>query len=148
VVRAVTGRDRRGKMNMHDVTSQINLLAVVVAGICHMAVGLVWFQSALFGSTWAVLTKQELKPAARWVVPGFFGHILIALALAAIIIMASATTIVESLLVGVFVWLCFVVTLEIGELIWEKIPVKLFMIRIGNHLVALSVASLVLAIWK
>jgi len=135
-------------MNLHDVTSQINLLAVLVAGICHMAVGLVWFQAALFGRAWSALTKQELKPAVRWIVPGFLGHILIALALAAIIVVASASTIVESLAVAVFVWLCFVVTLELGELIWEKIPVKLFMIRVGNHLVALSVAALVLAVWK
>jgi hypothetical protein len=135
-------------MNLHDVTGQINLLAVLVAGICHMAVGLVWFQRALFGRAWTVLTKQELKPAVRWIVPGFFGHILIAFALAALIVVASVTTIVGALLVGVFVWLCFVVTLEIGELIWEKIPVQLFLMRVGNHLVALSAASLVLAIWK
>ena len=135
-------------MNPHDLTSHINLLAVLVAGICHMAVGLVWFQRALFGRAWSELTQQDLKPAVRWLVPGFIGHILIALALAAIIAVASATTIGQSLLVALFVWLCFVVTLELGELIWEKIPVKLFLIRIGNHLVALSAASLVLAIWK
>ena len=111
-------------MDLLNVTSQINLLAVLVAGICHMAVGLVWFQDALFGRIWSLLTKQELKPAVRWLVPGFFGHMLIAFALAAMIVVANATTIVESLVVGLFVWLCFVVTLELGELIWEKISVK------------------------
>lgn len=42
----------------------------------------------------------------------------------------------------------FVVTLETGELIWEKIPPKLFLIRIGNHLVALGLAGIILAIWR
>jgi len=41
-----------------------------------------------------------------------------------------------------------VVTLEIGELIWEKIPFKLFMIRVGNHLVALTLAGIILAVWR
>ena len=40
------------------------------------------------------------------------------------------------------------VTLEIGELIWEKIPFKLFMIRVGNHLVALTLAGIILAVWR
>jgi hypothetical protein len=41
-----------------------------------------------------------------------------------------------------------VVTLEIGELIWEKIPFKLFMIRVGNHLVALTLAGIIPAVWR
>jgi hypothetical protein len=45
-------------------------------------------------------------------------------------------------------WLGFVVTLEIGELIWEKIPLQLFLIRIGNHLVALSIAGGILGGWR
>lgn len=52
-------------MSLH-VIGQIDPLAVLAAGLGHLAVGLVWFQRALFGRTWAVLTKQELKPAARW----------------------------------------------------------------------------------
>ena len=39
-------------------------------------------------------------------------------------------------------------TLEVGELIWEKIPVRLFLIRIGNHLVALGIAGAILAVWR
>jgi hypothetical protein len=135
-------------MNIIDSITHVNLWAVLVAGICHMAVGLVWFQSFLFGRAWSVLTKQELKPAPQWLIPGILGHILIALALATIITITNSTSIGDCLLVGGFVWLCFVVTLELGELIWEKIPVKLFMIRIGNHLAALSAACFVLAIWR
>lgn len=31
---------------------------------------------------------------------------------------------------------------------WEKIPLRLFMIRIGNHLVALSIAGAILAVCR
>jgi len=134
-------------MSLLNSLTHVNFLAVVVAGISHMVVSLVWFQPWLFGRAWVALTKQELKPAVRWLVPGFLGHLLIALALAALIVVTNAT-VPGALLVAVIVWLCFIVTLELGELIWEKIPVKLFLIRIGNHLVALCLASLILGIWR
>jgi hypothetical protein len=62
--------------------------------------------------------------------------------------LADATTVAGGIAVAALVWLGFVVTLEVGELIWEKIPFRLFLIRIGNHLVALSVAGAILAVWR
>ena len=38
--------------------------------------------------------------------------------------------------------------LEIGELIWEKIPFKLFLIRIGNQLVGFIITGIILAVWQ
>jgi hypothetical protein len=135
-------------MNFFSTFSNINYLAVVVAGICHMATGLIWFNSRFFGKQWTELTKQELKPARQWIVAGIIGHQLIALALAVVIYLANATTVLEGIAVAIIICLGFVVTLEIGELIWEKIPFKLFAIRIGNHFVALSVAGAILAVWR
>jgi hypothetical protein len=71
-----------------------------------------------------------------------------ALVQAVIVNLANATTVMGGITVGVLVWIGFVVTLEIGELIWEKIPFKLFMIRVGNQLVGLSLAGIILAVWR
>lgn len=138
----------RCKMSLTTALSNINILAVLVAGIAHMATGLIWFSPFLFGRQWTELTKQEPKPARRWVPAGIVGHMLIALALAIIVCLANATTILEGLAVGILVWIGFIVTLETGELIWEKIPFKLFLLRIGNHLIALSIAGIILAVWR
>jgi hypothetical protein len=128
--------------------SDINLLAVFAAGVAHMATGLVWFSPQLFGHAWAELTGKDLKPASQWLIAGVIGHQVIALVLAVIVRLAGATTAAGGLAVAVLVWLGFVVTLEVGELIWEKIPVRLFLIRIGNHLVALGIAGVILAVWR
>jgi hypothetical protein len=80
-------------------------------------------------------------------VAGIIGHQVISLVLAVVVNLANATTVIGGIAVGVLVWIGFIVTLEIGELIWEKIPFELFMIRIGNQLVALSIASVILAVW-
>ena len=130
------------------VLQDINLLAVLVAGVAHMVTGLVLFQPKLFGNAWARLTGQELKPATQWIAAGIIGHQVIALVLAMIVYLANATTAAEGAIVGILVWIGFVVTLEIGELIWEKIQFKLFMIRIGNHLAALTIAGVILAVWR
>jgi hypothetical protein len=135
-------------MSLIKILLNINLLAVLVAGFAHMATGLIWFMPRFFGRQWMELTKQELKPARQWIAAGIIGHQLIALVLAVVVYLANATTIFEGIIVGILIWIGFVVTLEVGELIWEKIPFKLFAIRIGNHLVALSIAGVILAIWR
>jgi hypothetical protein len=135
-------------ISLNTVLSNINLLAVLVAGFAHMATGLIWFMPGFFGKQWVELTKQELKPARQWIAAGIVGHLLIALVLAVVVYLANATTAVEGLAVGILIWIGFVVTLETGELIWEKIPFRLFTIRVGNHLVALSIAGVILAIWR
>jgi len=135
-------------MSLKLILLNINIAAVLVAGIAHMATGLIWFMPRFFGKQWMELTKQELKPDRKWIVAGIIGHQLIALVLAVVVYLANATTVFEGMIVGILIWIGFVVTLETGELIWEKIPFKLFAIRIGNHFVALSVAGAILAVWR
>ena len=135
-------------MNLFSIFTNINYLAVLVAGFVHMATGLIWYHTKFFGKQWAELTKQELKPAKEWIVAGIIGHQLIALVLAVVIFLANATTALEGMAVAALIWLGFVVTLETGELIWEKISFRLFLIRIGNHFLALGLAGIILAAWR
>jgi hypothetical protein len=128
--------------------SAINYLAVVVAALAHMAVGLVWFSSRLFGKTWSALTGQSLTPAWGWIPVAAVGHLVIAFVLAVLMLFAGVDNAFGGLVIGLLAWAGFVVTLELGELVWEKIPVQLFLLRIGNHLVALSVAGLILGAWR
>jgi hypothetical protein len=128
--------------------SELNFLAVFVAGLAHMVANLIWFSPLLFGKAWSELTGKESKPAIRWIPAGILGHQAIALALAVIVILAQATTVAGGIAVAVLVWAGFVVTLEIGELIWEKIPFKLFVLRISGQLVANCICGAMLAVWR
>lgn len=65
--------------------SDINLLAVLVAWIIHIAMGLVWFQPKLFGNEWSRLTGKEMKPAPKWIIPAFIGHLVMIFVLAILI---------------------------------------------------------------
>ncbi len=101
-----------------------------------------------FGKAWEDLTKQELKPAPRWIPAGILSHLIMALILAVMVNLAGAATILEGILVAALAWIGFVVTLEAGQLVWEKIPFKLFLIRVGNQLVSLGIAGAILAVWR
>ena len=127
---------------------QINYLAVVAAGLAHMAVGLVWFQRRLFGDAWVALTHQTLEPAVKWLPVAAVGHLAIAFVLAILIRFAGGPSLLAGLVIGLLVWGGFIVTTEIGELVWEKIPFKLFLIRVGEHLVALCAAGAILGLWR
>jgi hypothetical protein len=128
--------------------SGVNLWAVLVAGIVHTVIGLIWFMPKLFGNLWVELTGKEMKPAPNWIPAGLIGHQVMAFVLALIVNLAHVTTVAGGIVVGLLVCLGFMATLEIGELIWEKIPFKLFMIRVGNQLVGLGSAGAILALWR
>jgi hypothetical protein len=134
-------------MDTIDLT-KLNYAAVVLAGVGHMITGLVWFSKPLFGPAWVRLTQQEMTPARQWLPVAAVGHLVIGFALAVLMAFAGVTSLLGGLVIAWIAWLGFVVTLEIGELVWEKIPFELFLLRAGNHFVALSVAGLVLAAWR
>lgn len=135
-------------MLLTDAVLGTNVWAVLVAGIVHMVTGLVWYRARIFGAAWSALTGKDLAPAKQWLAVGAIGHLVIAFVLSILVHFANATTAVDGLVVGALVWVGFIVTIEIGELIWEKIPVKLFLIRIGEHLVSLGLAGIILAVWR
>ena len=134
-------------MNSLHITD-INLSALFVAWIIHIATGLIWFRPKLFGNQWSKLTGKELKPAKKWLIPGLIGHLAMVLVLVIIIKMANIGNGMGGLLIGLLAWIGFVVPLEIGELIWEKIPFKLFMIRIGNQFIGMGISGFILGAWQ
>ena len=128
--------------------TDINLYAVFVAWIIHTASGLIWFQPLLFGKEWSKLTGKELIPAKNWIIFGLAGHLAMIFVLVIIIKLANINNGVGGFIIGLLCWIGFIVPMEIGELIWEKIPFRLFLIRIGNQLVGMGISGFILSAWQ
>jgi hypothetical protein len=135
-------------LSLATAFSNINWLAVLVAGVAHIVISLVWYMPMFFGKAWAELTGKDLKPATQWIPVGVAAHLVSVLVLAVIVNLANNFTLIGGIAAGILVWIGFIVTLEAGELVWEKITFKLFLIRIGDHLVTLSLAGAILALWR
>ena len=128
--------------------STINYLAVLVAWIVHIVMGLLWFRPELFGNEWSKLTGKELKPAKKWLVPGLIGHLLMIFVLVILIKLTNSTTGFNGMVIGLLTWIGFVVPMESGELVWEKIPFRLFLLRTGNQLIGIAVSGFILGAWQ
>lgn len=128
--------------------TDINFLAVFVAWIIHTAIGLIWFRPNLFGNEWSKATGKELKPATKWIIPGFVGHLIMIFVLVILIKLSGITNGPGGMLIGLLAWIGFIVPMEIGELVWEKIPFRLFLMRIGNQLIGISVSGFILGVWQ
>jgi hypothetical protein len=126
----------------------INFFAVLVAWIIHITIGLIWFRPGLFGNEWSKLTGKELKPQKKWLIPGLIGHLAMTSVLVIIIKLANINNGSGGLIVGLLCWIGFIVPIEIGELIWEKIPFKLFLIRIGNQFAGIGISGFILGAWQ
>ena len=135
-------------MSLAIAFSTINWLAVLVAWILHIVISLAWYQPVFFGKAWVRLSGKEMTPAVRWIPAGISAHLVCILALAVIVNLANATTVLEGIAAGVLVTVGFVATLLAGELVWEKIPFKLYLIRVGDQLLTLCLGGAILALWR
>jgi hypothetical protein len=128
--------------------SDINFFAVLVAWIVHIVMNLIWFRPELFGKEWSKLTGKELTPAKKWIIPGFIGHLLMILVLAILIKLTNSNNGISGMLIGLLTWIGFIVPMETGELVWEKIPFRLFLLRTGNQLISIAVSGFILGSWQ
>jgi hypothetical protein len=128
--------------------ASLNYLAVFVAWVVHIILGLIWFSPGLFGKEWSKLTGKEMKPAINWMVPMLIGHLAMVFVLLILIKLASINNGIGGLAIGLLTWAGFVVPIEMGELVWEKIPFKLFLLRTGNQLIGIAAVGYILGAWQ
>lgn len=137
------------------VIADVNFLAVIVSAVIAMAIGAFWYSPFGFGKQWSALmgwtskkdTEDMKKGATQSYVWGFVAALVTAYVLAVVLGWAVATSVAEGLQVAFWVWLGFFATTQVGAMLWDRKPFKLFAINTGFNLVALLVQGALLAIW-
>jgi hypothetical protein len=127
----------------------VNWMAVLIAGIVHFTIGMIWYSPLMFAKMWMELTGvSEMKPSLQDMIMTVLSSLITAFVLGNIIILSGAKTIVDGAVVGIMVEIGFIATLLLGDMIFEKKPFKLFLLRNGYNLIALSVIGALLAVWR
>ena len=132
----------------------INYIAVVGAAVAAMVIGFLWY-GPLFGKQWMKLMnfdKKKIDEAKRKGMGKiyaltFLSSLIMSYILAHFVDYVQAATFVDGAIAGIWLWLGFIVTVQIGSVLWEGKPLKLYVINTMHYLVALTVMGGILAVW-
>lgn len=125
----------------------INYLALIIAAIIPMIVGFIWY-GPLFGKQWmklAGVTKKDME-AKKSEMPKTYGIMLVASLVMAYVLSQFVTTggAISGAMVGFWIWLGFVVTVKLTDVLFNGNPKQLFYIDISYRLVSLVLMGAVL----
>ena len=133
----------------------VNYWAVFIAGIVTLPFGALWYSPAIFGKKWMELIgmkpgdiQKAKKEATQGYVWTLVSALVMAYVLAHMVWYAQAGTLAEGFQVGFWLWLGFVVTTNLGSVLWEKKPFGVYLISMGFYLVSLLIMGGILATWR
>lgn len=134
---------------------QVNYIAILIAAIVNMVVGFIWY-GPLFGKAYSKMmgfTKEEMEKAmkegmAKSYGLAFLAAIVMAYVFAHFISVGSATTATQGAIIGFWLWLGFVATTIISDLLWGKKTFNLYLLQVGYYLVVLVINGAILALIK
>ena len=132
----------------------VNYLAVLVAAIASMVIGFLWY-GPLFGKQYMALMNFDKKKMQEAKKKGmgkqytltFLTSLITGYVLAYFVNYAQASTIADGVVLGSWLWIGFFATTQLGVVLWEGKPVKLYLIKTLDSLVTLAVMGAILAVW-
>lgn len=133
----------------------INYLAVIVTAIVGYFIGFLWY-GPIFGKTWMKLigmTDKDLKKAkeksmAGRIITGFVAALILTFVLAIFVGVVNATTFLQGISLGFWIWLGFLATTMLGIVLWDNKPLNLYILNTLHYLVVLAVSGGILAVWR
>jgi hypothetical protein len=134
----------------------INYLAVLVAGIIPMVVGMLWYSPALFAKKWMSMigkTEEEIRKSGvgKAYALSFLSSLLMAYVLDHSIIFGNTYLHMSGfgagMMGGFWLWLGFVVTTNASVVLFEFRRAGLYWISMGYYLVCLLLMGGVLGAW-
>ncbi len=131
----------------------VNYWAVLVAAIAQMIIGALWYSPVLFRKQWMSLmnlTEESMKSkkkAQRGYVLMFVSALVMCYVLAHFVVYTKATTMLDGMLTGFWLWLGFIATVTLGGFLWEGKSFKLYLLNVTYWLVTLVVTGAILAVW-
>lgn len=131
--------------------ADLNLIAVLVASAINMFVGYFWYHQKVFGTAWMNLvgmTEEKAKKGQGMAMGGMFVVALISnYILAHFVDFTEATTAIEGMVTGLWLWLGFSGAVLFTQVAFERRPWKWFGISAGYQLVVLLINGALLAVW-
>jgi len=136
----------------------VNLLAVLLAAVATMVVGFIWYSPMLFARPWTVAMgydpddKAKMDEMRKSAGPlygiSMLASLLAAFILGKVILGLTIDTPLYGAKVGFGIWLGFVMTVQLTDMLFGKRPLKLFLINTGYQLVCYVAMGAIIGAWQ
>jgi len=135
---------------------EINYLAILVAGIATMVLGFIWY-GPLFGNRWASLMgfdisdpqkkAQMKKEATPALIVSFIASLIQAAVLAGFLAIMGTTSATLIFGTAFWLWLGFIVTVQVTQTMFSKKPKALLPIDAGYWLIVMLAMAAIIGYW-
>ena len=133
----------------------VNMLSIVLAAVAGMIVGMTWYTPKIFGAQWMKLAgvtpemaESGKKNMMQSVGIAFFANLVSAYVIAQFAAISGATTVVDGVMLGFWLWLGLQMPINIGQVLWEQRPWKIFAINGAYWLVSAIVMATVITLMR
>ena len=137
-------------------TTNVNILAVVVAAVATFLLGAVWYSPVLFAKQWMhahgytaeKVEEIKKKGVTRAYAVAAVCYLVMAYVLALLASYTQATSLAQGLWLGFLVWLGFAATLGLTANMFSDKPVAVWVIDAGYQLAYLLVMGVIVSVWR
>lgn len=136
---------------------QLNVWAVLAAGVATMAIGFLWYSPLLFARPWMLAMgydpedKNKLDEMRKGAAPMYaitlVGSLLAAFVLGKIVYHLTIDSPWYGMKIAIAVWAAFVLTVQLTDQMFGHRPFKLFLINTGYQLASFVVMGAILGKW-
>lgn len=134
----------------------INYVAVIVTAIVSNIIGFIWYAPSVFGTKWMKLsgiTRKDMKKQEKTRSRSMFWNAIATLVMAYVLSifikqLLNITTAFEGAQVGFWIWLGFIATVILGDVLWQGKPVKLYYLNAAHWLVSMLVMGAIIGAWN
>ncbi len=137
-----------------ELTTDINMIAVVLGAASQMILGMFWYSSVGFGTMWMSLSgmkpknKQEememKKDATPAMLVSTITSLITAYVMAHFVSFMELETLMQGAQLGFWLWLGFTGASGLSDHMFTKNPMQLFVLTTGYRLVALMTMGAVI----
>lgn len=132
----------------------MNYLAILVAAVSNMVVGFIWY-GPLFGKMWMKLNKMDGSKMnmdgmaqMKMYVPTYIAAAVMAYVLSWAMSATGMTSLMGGVKLGVLLWLGFVATVKLADVIFSGKSYQAYVLEAGYWLVSLGIMGAILGVWR
>ncbi len=131
----------------------LNYWAIAIAWLVTVAIGAYWYSPAGFGKLWAKLSgvnHMELpeKEATQSLLAVAVSSALQVFALAVLLHSLGVESILNGVLITLFVWFGFTALTTIGNTLYQRLGWKFWWLNASFFLVVMTLSAIVLSAWR